>query len=106
MSVYVPTPALQILTFTSIYLPMLFSEFVEPVQFDLGRIFSECGPSQPIVFTVKGRNQAKSDIRKFASEKERELVQLSMGSNDVSFLPDTLLMPISLPKQNIFLGQN
>lgn len=59
------------------------TEFVEPVQFDLGRIFSECGPSQPIVFTVKGPNQAKSDIRKFAEEKERDLIQLSMGSNDV-----------------------
>ena len=61
----------------------LSSEFVEPVQFDLGRIFSECGPSQPIVFTVKGPNQAKSDIRKFAQEREKDLIQLSMGSDDV-----------------------
>ena len=57
-------------------------KFVEPVQFDLGRVFSECEPSQPIVYTVRGPNEATSDIKKFAEERERPLVQLSMGSVD------------------------
>jgi len=39
-------------------------KFVEPVQFDLGRIFSETDPSQPLLYTVKGPNEAASDIKK------------------------------------------
>lgn len=59
-------------------------KFVEPVQFDLGRIFSECDSSQPIVYTIDGPSEAKTDIRKFSKEREKDLLQLSMGSEDVS----------------------
>ena len=57
-------------------------KFVEPVQFDLGRIFSETDPSQPLLYTVKGPNEAASDIKKFAEEKEKSLAQFSMGGNN------------------------
>ena len=57
-------------------------KFVEPVQFDLGRIFSELDPSQPLIYTVSGPNDATSDIRKFAEERERALVQFSMGGSN------------------------
>jgi dynein heavy chain len=59
-------------------------KFVEPVQFDLGRIFSECDPSQPLIYLASEPNEASTDIRKFAEERERPLALFSMGGNDVS----------------------
>ena len=66
-------------------------KFVEPVQFDLGRVFSECDPSQPIIFTANGPNEAKNDIRKFAKERDKGLIQLSMGVDDVSHFKHKVL---------------
>ncbi len=57
-------------------------KFVEPVQFDLGRIFSECEPSQPILYINEEANEAKADIKRFAQEKEKSMIQLSMGVDD------------------------
>ena len=52
------------------------------MQFDLGRIFSETDPSQPLLYTVTGPNEASSDIKKFAEEREKSLAQFSMGGNN------------------------
>ena len=66
-------------------------KFVEPVQFDLGRIFSECDPSQPLVYTVQGPNEAVEDICRFAKEREKSLIQLSMGVEDEAWVKETVL---------------
>ena len=66
-------------------------KFVEPVQFDLGRIFSECDPSQPLVYTVQGPNEAVEDICKFAKEREKSLIQLSMGVKNESLVKDMIM---------------
>ena len=66
-------------------------KFVEPVTFDLGRVFSECEPSQPIIYLTSGPNEASADIRKFATERSSSLVLFSMGGDDEILMQDILL---------------
>ena len=61
-------------------------KFVEPVQLDLGRVFSECEPSQPLLFVVKGANEASKDVRTFASDRSKKLASLTMWDVKVSSL--------------------
>jgi hypothetical protein len=51
-------------------------------QFDLGRVFSECEASQPLVYLTNGPNEASREIRRFAAERGKTVVVYSMG--DVS----------------------
>ena len=61
-------------------------KFVEPVQFDLGRVFSECEATHPLIYLTSGPNEATQDIRKFAGERGKSIQVYSMGEVSVTKL--------------------
>ena len=56
-------------------------KFVEPVPFDLGRIFSDSPSSEPIVFLTSGVNETAEKITDFARLRKTGIKRFSLGAS-------------------------
>ena len=65
--------------------------------------FSEIDPSQPLIYTVTGPNEATTDIRKFAEEREKALAQFSLGGINESALRKLILATLESGEKWVLL---
>ena len=68
-------------------------KFVEPFDYDLGRIYSDGQPDQPIMLATSKENDASNKISKFSYLKQRELTIISLGEENAviyTFLAEML----------------
>ena len=59
-------------------------KFVEPVPFDLGRIFSDSSSDEPIVFLTTGINETAERIKEFSKIRKISCKNFSLGASVVN----------------------
>ena len=56
-------------------------KFVEPVPFDLGRIFSDSSAQEPIVFLTSGANETTEKIKELSKIRKMSVKRFSLGAS-------------------------
>ena len=75
-------------------------KFVEPLHYDLGRVFSDGEPKQPLVFLVDGENDASERIKMLAKNRSHKLRVTFTSSLSFSHFLHRIITQYSAPRLN------